>query len=55
MCHATYCWKFLDKGYNFALDLISIGGFHAKLSTPKVAGIPAMRISGLPFGNLETK
>jgi hypothetical protein len=23
--HATYYWEFLDKGYNFALDLISIG------------------------------
>jgi hypothetical protein len=28
---ATYHWKALDKGYNFALDLISIGGLHAKL------------------------
>jgi hypothetical protein len=26
--HATYCWKILDEGYNFALDLTSIGGFH---------------------------
>jgi hypothetical protein len=24
----TYCWKALDKGYNFALNLISIGGLH---------------------------
>jgi hypothetical protein len=28
--HATYRWKSL-KGYNFALDLVSIGGLHAKL------------------------
>jgi hypothetical protein len=27
----TYRWKALDKGYNFTLDLISIGGLHAKL------------------------
>ncbi len=28
MCkwHATYCWKTLDKGYNFSLNLISIVG-----------------------------
>jgi hypothetical protein len=29
--HATYSWKALDEGYNFALDLISIGGLHTKL------------------------
>jgi len=29
--HATYCWKVLDKGYNFVLDLISIRGLHTKL------------------------
>jgi hypothetical protein len=38
--HETYHWKALDKGYNFALNLISIGGLHAKLWTPKVAGVP---------------
>jgi hypothetical protein len=26
---ATYHWKALDEGYNFVLDLISIGGLHA--------------------------
>jgi hypothetical protein len=26
--HATYRWKGFDEGYNFALDLISIGGLH---------------------------
>jgi hypothetical protein len=31
----TYCWKALDKGYNFALDLIAIGGLHTKLWGPK--------------------
>ncbi len=41
MCkwRATYCWKALNKGYNFALDFISIGGPHAQLWAPKVAGI----------------
>jgi hypothetical protein len=28
---ATYHLKALDKGYNFAVDLISIRGLHAKL------------------------
>jgi len=37
---ATYRWKALDKGYNFALDLISIRSMHAKLWVPKVAGVP---------------
>jgi hypothetical protein len=32
---ATYCWKVLNKGYNFALDLILIGGLHTKLWPPK--------------------
>jgi hypothetical protein len=29
--HATCHWKDLEEGYNFALDLILIGGLHAKL------------------------
>jgi hypothetical protein len=52
---ATYRWKILDKGYNFALDLISIGGLHAKLWAPKVAGDPSVKISGLPLGSPGTK
>jgi hypothetical protein len=28
---ATYYWKVLDEGYNFAWDLISIGSLHTKL------------------------
>jgi hypothetical protein len=32
---ATYRWKDLDDGYNFALDLISIGGLHKKLWASK--------------------
>ncbi len=57
MCrwHATYCWKAPDKGYNFALDFISIRGLHAKLWRPKVAGVPTLAISGLPLGSPRTK
>jgi hypothetical protein len=40
--HATYHWKDLGKGYNFSLDLISIGGLHTKLWDPKVVGIPTL-------------
>jgi hypothetical protein len=48
---ATYCWKALDKGYNFALDLIAIGGLHTKLLGPKVTGVSILRILGImPFG-----
>jgi hypothetical protein len=44
---ATYHWKALDEGYNFALKLTSIRGLHTKLWASKVARIP--------LGNLETK
>jgi hypothetical protein len=53
--HATYRWKNLNKGYNFALDLIKIKGFHAKLCALKVARVPAVGISGLPLGSPGTK
>jgi hypothetical protein len=46
--HATYLWKYLDKGYNFALDLVSIEGLHNKLWASKMAGILISRISKLP-------
>jgi hypothetical protein len=52
---ATYRWKTLDEGYNFAMHLILIGGLPAKLWGPKVAGIPTLAISGLPFGSPGTK
>jgi hypothetical protein len=53
--HATYRWKALNKGYNFALDLISIKGLHAKLWASKVVRVPTLGISGLPLGNPRTK
>jgi len=53
--HATCRSKALHKGYNFALDLISIKGLHTKLYDPKVMGVPTLGISGLPFGSPGTK
>ncbi len=32
----AYCWKALDKGYNFSLELIAIGGLNTKLCSPKL-------------------
>jgi hypothetical protein len=43
----TYCWKSLDKGYNFALNLTSIEGLQKKLWTSKVVGVPIQWISRL--------
>jgi hypothetical protein len=40
--HATYCWKELNKGYNFALNITSIKGLHKKLWPSKVPGIPIL-------------
>jgi len=41
---ATYRWEFLNKGYNFASNLTSIGGLHTKLWASKVAGVPISRL-----------
>jgi len=51
----TYRWKYLDKGYNFALDLISIRGLHAKLWALKVAKVSVVGILELPLGSHGTK
>jgi len=45
----TYCWKTLDKSYNFALDCIVIRGLLAMLWGSKVARVPFDTISGLPL------
>jgi hypothetical protein len=45
-----YRWKALDKGYNFSLDFISIGGLHAKLWARKVDGV---LIENLDVGLVE--
>jgi hypothetical protein len=57
MCRwrATYLWKALNKGYNFALNLTSIEGLYTKVWAPKVVGIPILGIPKLPLGTLETK
>jgi hypothetical protein len=55
MWHTIYLWKALDEEYNFALDLISIGGPHAKLWGLKVVGVSTLAISGVPLGSLEKK
>jgi hypothetical protein len=52
---ATYCWNSLDEGYNFALNLVTIGGLHRKLCAFKVAGVPTVENSGLPLGSPKTK
>jgi hypothetical protein len=44
VCHIF--WKALDKGYNFALELISIKGMHKKVWASKFARVPISRISG---------
>jgi hypothetical protein len=52
---AIYHLKALDKGYNFALNLMAIKGLHAKLWGPKVAGALVVGISGLPLGSPRKK
>jgi hypothetical protein len=53
--HATYRWKVLNKSYNFALNIISIGGLKIKLWAFKVTRVPSLGILGLPLGSPETK
>jgi hypothetical protein len=50
MCRwrATYLWKAFDKGYNFALDLISIKGLHKKLWASKIVRASILRIFEIP-------
>jgi hypothetical protein len=47
--------KLLMRGYNFDLDLTSIGGLHIKLWASTVVGSPILGISGLPLGSPGTK
>jgi hypothetical protein len=42
--HVINRWKYFDKCYNFALDLILIGGFYEKLWAAIVIGIPISRL-----------
>ncbi len=52
---ATYLWKDLDEGYNFALELTSIGGLKTQLWGPKIVEVPTLGISRFPFGSPGTK
>ncbi len=52
---ATYHCKDIDKGYNFALDFISIRDFQKTLWASKVAGVLMSRISRLQLGSPRTK
>jgi len=47
MCrwHAIYCWKALDEGYNFALDVTSIRDLHKKLWASKIIIILISKLS----------
>jgi len=57
MCrwHVAYCWKALNEGYDFVLDLISIESLHTKLWAFKVVRVPILGILGLQLGSPETK
>jgi hypothetical protein len=52
---ATCHWKAFNEGYNFALNLISIGGLQTKSWAPKVVRVPTLGISRLPLGSPGTK
>jgi hypothetical protein len=51
----TNRWKVLNKGYNFASDIIPIRGLHAKLWAPKFVKILVVGIPGPSFGSFEMK
>jgi hypothetical protein len=55
MWHVTYYWKSFFEGYNFALNITSIRGWHTKLRAPKFVGVPILGISGFQFGRPGTK
>jgi len=52
---AIYCWKALDEGYNFALNLISIKGLNTKLQASKFVKFPILGVSGLLLESPKTK
>jgi hypothetical protein len=52
---ATYRWKALNEGYNFALDLISIKGLHAKLWRPQNCESPNLGNFGTPTWESQDK
>jgi hypothetical protein len=52
---AIYLWKDFDEGYNYVLDLISIGGLNKKLWASKVVGVPISGISEPPTWESQDK
>jgi hypothetical protein len=54
-CNIPLHWKFLNEGYNFALDLISIIGLHTKLWVLKITRFPTLGISRLSLGSPGTQ
>jgi hypothetical protein len=54
-CSVTHHWKALEASYNFALDLIPIGGLSKELWSFKVPGVQTGIVSGLLLGSPRTK
>jgi hypothetical protein len=52
---ATHCWKDLEDNYNFASDLIPIGGLNWELWAPKVPRVQTGIVSKLLLGIPGTK
>jgi hypothetical protein len=52
---ATHHRKALKESYNFALNLVPIGGWSEKLWTPKVLGVQIGIVLGLHFGSPRKK
>jgi hypothetical protein len=52
---ATYHWKDFDKGYNFASNLILIGGLHIKWCPLKIVEVPTLIILRIVLGSPGTK
>jgi hypothetical protein len=52
---ATHCWKALDEGYKFTLDLVLIRGQGEKLWAPKVSIVQTEIISGTPLWESREK
>jgi len=52
---ATYCWKALDEGYNFSLDLISNQRSAHKVMAPQSRGSPNLGNFGTPTWESQDK
>jgi hypothetical protein len=52
---ATWCWKALDKNYNFGSQLVPIQAQGEELWLSKVPGLQLETVSGLQLGSLGKK